>query len=146
VAMAGEVDASMKFPFLSVALLFVVAGSACASLPRIQTAQNCDAVSPSSMVVRSVDRSGRDIPFAPISITSDNRAIRIATSTSSAGIASFPVHPGSYAVVVGDNGGDWQSARRSVEVRPGCVVTVRAELLEHEFAPEDTHLRTRVRR
>ena len=136
----------MKFPFVSLTVLVAVAGSACASLPRIQTAQNCDAMSPSAMVVRSVDRSGRDIPFAPISITSDSRAIRIATSTSSAGTARFPVQPGSYAVAVGDNVGDWQSARTSVDVRPGCVVTLRAELLEHELAPEDTHLRSRVRR
>ena len=135
----------MKLSFASLTLVFAGAASACASLPRIQTAQNCDAVSPSSMAVRSVDRAGRDIPFAPIVIIGDNRATRISTSTSSAGTARFAIQPGSYAVVVGDSI-EWQSAKTSVKVRPGCVVTLHAELLEHELAPETTLLPSRVRR
>jgi hypothetical protein len=127
-------------------VLAVMAGGACASLPRIQTSQNCDALGPSTLIVRSVDRSGREVAFAPVAISSDNKAIRMATSTSSAGTARFPVQPGSYAVSVGDNVGDWQMARTSIHVRPGCTVTLRAQLLEHEIAPEDTHLRDGVRR
>jgi hypothetical protein len=127
-------------------LLVVVEGAACTTLPRMQTSQNCDALTPSTLVVRSVDRAGRDVPFAKVAVTSDNRAVRMATATSSAGTARFPIQPGSYMVSVGDNGGDWQSARTSVRVRPGCVVTLRAQLLEYGIAPEDSHLRDGVRR
>jgi hypothetical protein len=133
----------MRVSSVALTLLLAVGAAACASLPRIQTAQNCDAVSPSSMAIRAVDRSGRSIPFAPIVIVSDNGATSISTSTSSAGAARLPVHPGSYAVYVGDIGGEWQRAKASVKVRPGCVVTLHAELVEHEFAPEDLPIRIR---
>lgn len=136
----------MKLPRVPLTLLFAGAASACASLPKIQTAQNCDAASAATMAVRSVDRSGRSIPFAPIVVTSDNRTIRISTSTSSAGTAKFAVQPGSYAVVVGDDIGDWQSARTSIKVRPGCVVTLHAALVPHEIAPDGLGLPTRVGR
>lgn len=136
----------MRLAIVSLVLLVIVTGAACSSLPKIETAQNCDAQVPSTLVVRSVDRAGREVPFAQVAVTSVNKAVRMTTATSSAGTARFPIQPGSYMVSVGGNASEWQSTRTSVRVRSGCVVTLRAQLLEYEIAPEDTHLRTRVRR
>jgi len=129
---------------LAVAIGLVV--SACAPLPRINTSQTCNGNTPSQLLVRAVDAEGKDVPFAPVFVTSDDRSTRVTTSTSSVGSVRLPLRSGSYRVAVGDNAGDWQLAARTFNVRPGCTVTARAELIRYEIDPVDTPLRKRISR
>jgi hypothetical protein len=123
-----------------------VAASACASLPRISTSYACNGTTPSELVVRAVDTTGKDVPFAPVFVISDNRATRVTTTTSSQGEVKLPLPAGSYRVSVGDNSGDWQMATRTFSLGPGCTVAARAELTRYEIDPVDTPLRRRVAR
>jgi hypothetical protein len=122
------------------------AASACAPLPRISTSHTCNGSTPSQLVVRAVDGAGKDVPFAPVFVTSDDRSTRVTASTSSLGTVKLPLRAGSYRVAVGDNAGDWQLAARTFDLRPGCSVTARAELIRYEIDPVDTPLRKRIAR
>jgi len=129
---------------LAVAIGWAV--SACAPLPRIYTSHTCNGNTSSQLVVRAVDAAGKDVPFAPVFVTSDDRSTRVTTSTSSLGSVKLPLRAGSYRVAVGDNSGDWQLAARAFDLRPGCTVTARAELIRYEIDPVDTPLRKRISR
>ena len=74
--------------------------SACAPLPRIYTSHTCNGNTSSQLVVRAVDAAGKDVPFAPVFVTSDDRSTRVTTSTSSLGSVKLPLRAGSYRVAV----------------------------------------------
>ena len=123
---------------LRVALaLCVVVVTACVSLPRARSATVCDGRPVSSMVV-TVTTNHVAIPFAVVSVTSGNRAIKYQTTTSSSGEITFPMKSGSYSVGIGDSLDRWQSAQTWVTVRPGCVVMVSAELIRKELDPNSS--------
>lgn len=122
------------------------AASACASAPKISTSHDCNGTTPSQLIVRAVDTAGKDVPFAPVFVVSDNRATRVSTTTSSHGEVTVPLPAGSYQVSVGDDSGDWQSARRTFSLRAGCTTTARAELTRYDIDPVDTPLRKRIAR
>jgi hypothetical protein len=131
---------------IGVVLGLAFAVPACTSLPRINTSSSCNGSTPSHLLVEAVDATGQHVPFAPVSVISDNRATRLEASTSSVGTAKLPLQAGSYRVSVGDDWGDWQAASRSFNLRPGCTITARAQLIRHENDPVDTPLRKRVAR
>jgi hypothetical protein len=118
-------------------VLMMCAGMAfgCARLPRVTTSAVCNPQTPSAVAVQTVDSARRIIPFADVVVTRSNKALRFKTSTNSSGETRFSLEPGSYSVGIGDGLGAWQSAVKSIEVRPGCVVTVKAALLKHEIDP-----------
>lgn len=120
--------------------------SARTSLPRINTSYRCTGGTPSHLVVEAVDAAGKNAPFAPVSVISDDRATRLEASTSSVGTAKLPLQAGAYRVSVGDDLSDWQEASRSFKLRPGCTITARAQLIRYETDPVDTSLRKRVAR
>ncbi len=128
------------------ALMIALAASACAPLPRISTSHVCNGNTPSQLVVRAVDEAGKDVPFAPVLVVSDDRSTRVATSTSSLGAVKLTLRAGSYRVTVGDSAGDWQRAARTFDLRPGCTVTAHAELVRYEIDPVDTPLSKRIAR
>ena len=107
-------------------LTIAIGGCASSTSPRVATTSSCQSGAASFLVVHAVDKSGKHVPFAPVAVTGGSR---VATKTSSAGTLRLAVKPGSYSVTVGDNVAQWQSARASVRVRPGCVVTARAQLI-----------------
>lgn len=123
-----------------------VAVSACASAPKISTSHACSSTAPSQVVVRAVDLAGKDVPFAPVSIVSNDRSTRLTIATNSGGEVKLPLPAGSYRLAVGDTTGDWQTAARTFELRPGCTVAARAELARHEIDPIDTPLQKRIAR
>ena len=126
-------------------LVVAIALSGCASMPpRIATSSSCQPGAGSFLVVHAVDVKGKHVPFAPVAITPSNRSKRVATKTSSLGTLRLALQPGSYSVAVGDNAAEWQSARASVRVRAGCVVTARAQLHPHAIDPNTTRPRDRV--
>jgi hypothetical protein len=127
-------------------VVLVVMTCSCAWLPRVSTLQMCNASAPSQLVVQAVDAAGKDVPFAPVSVISDDRATRLSVSTSSRGAATMPLQPGSYRVQVGDSMGDWPHAFSTFTLRPGCTVTARAALIRHDIDPVDTPLRKRMAR
>jgi hypothetical protein len=106
----------------------------------------CNASAPSQLVVQTVDAAGKDVPFAPVSVMSDDRATRLTVSTTSLGGATMPLQPGSYRLQVGDSMGDWQHAFSTFTLRAGCTVTARAELIRHDIDPVDTPLHKRMAR
>ena len=132
--------------YFGVVLAIGVVASACTPLPRINTSSTCNGTTSSQLVVEAVDTAGKNVPFAPVYIVSDDRATRLQTSTSSLGAAKLPLRAGSYRVSVGDNSGDWQEATRSFDLRPGCTITARAQLIRYEIDPVDTPLRKRIAR
>ena len=126
--------------------VFPLVTAACATLPRVSTSTDCQAGATPSLIVRAFDASGKDVGFAPVAVTADDRSSRVVTETSSAGNVRLTLSPGSYSVAVGDNVGNWQRVRAPVRMRPGCVVTARAQLVPYEIDPNETRLRDRVRR
>jgi hypothetical protein len=131
---------------IALALGIGLASSACSPLPRINTSHTCTGTSPSQLLVRAVDSAGKEVPFAPVSVVSDDRATRVAAATSSRGDVKLPLPAGSYRLSVGDNCGAWQTSARSFKLRPGCTVAARAQLIPHEIDPVDTPLRRRIAR
>ena len=93
-----------------------------------------------------MDAKGKSVAFAPVTVTPSSRARRVATKTSSLGTLRLALQPGSYALAVGDNAGEWQSARGPIRIRAGCVVNARAQLIPHEIDPNTTRLKDRVKR
>ena len=108
--------------------------SGCASAPRLSTSTTCTGTA-AGLVVQTVDRTGKQIAFAPVSVTTGNRVTRVVTETNSAGRLALALEPGAYSLVLGDNVGEWQSVRAPIRLRPGCVVTARAKLTRHEINP-----------
>ena len=131
---------------IGVVLGIAFAVPACTSLPKINTSSSCNGGTSSYLVVEAVDATGKHVPFAPVSVISDNRATRLEASASSVGTAKLPLLAGSYRVSIGDDLGDWQEASRSFNLGPGCTITARAQLVRHETDAVDTPLRKRVAR
>jgi len=121
-----------------------VASQGCATLPRISTTTNCGAGWQPAVRILAVDKRGNLIPYAEVSVISDDRSTGYRTWTSSLGEASFPLAPGSYRVGIGLHG-KWRAASRSFKMHRECQVDMQARLIPDEVFPLDGPLFRRTR-
>ena len=114
----------------------LVASQGCATLPKISMTTNCGAGWQPALRIQAVDKRGEIIPYAEVTVLSDDRSTGYKTWTSSLGEARFALQPGSYAIGIGEHG-SWQYARRSFKMRPDCQVDMQAQLIPDEINPND---------
>ena len=115
----------------------ILVSHACATLPKVSITTQCGPDWQSAVRIQAVDSRGQIVPYASVSVVSDNRSMRYRTWTNSHGEARFPLQPGSYTIGIGDDYGQWQVARRSFKIPRDCQVDMQARLIRHEINPDD---------
>ena len=122
----------------------LVASPGCATLPKISMTSNCGAGWQPAVRIRAVDKRGEIIPYAEVTVISDDRSTGYKTWTSSLGEARFALAPGSYRLSV-DQHGQWQGASRSFTMHRDCQVDMQAQLIPHDIFPLDGPVVRRTR-
>ncbi len=122
----------------------LVASPGCATLPKIAATTNCGAGWQPAVRIQATDNRGEIIPYAQVTVVSDNRSTSYKTWTSSLGEARFALPPGSYSLAIGQHG-TWQAANRSFKMHRDCQVDMRATLIREEIFPLDGPVVRRAR-